>query len=182
LFLVIVVLGIAALVFYLVVQPRAPKYNVQDVRLSSFAITPTGSLSSGLFQLSATTTYSVEARNPNKHIGIYYDTINIEVQSEGASIGKGSVAPFYQGHSNTTVISGELISSNVPLVSTVGNALQSAEKNGNIPLYVTVDVRVRIKVGAIKTPHFWVHVRCNVNVNPKVTGSQVLSKQCSVKG
>lgn len=181
--MIIVLLGIAALIFYLVVRPKAPKYNVQDVRLSSFSITPSGSLSSGLFQLSATTTYSVEARNPNKHIGIYYDKINIDVQSEGTSIGKGSVKPFYQGRRNTTIISGELQSRNLPLTSTVGSALQSAQKSGNIPLKVYVDVRVRVKVGALKTPHFWVRVRCDVNVNPNKTGtqSQVLTKQCSVK-
>lgn len=180
--LLIVLLGIAALIFYLVVRPKAPKYNVQDVRLSSFSVTPTGSLSSGLFQLSATTTYSVEARNPNKHIGIYYDKINIDVESEGASIGKGSVASFYQGHKNTTIISGELNSVNLPLASTVGSALQAADKSGNVPLKVYVDVRVRVKVGSLKTPHFWVHVRCNVNVNPSISsGSQVLSKKCSVK-
>lgn len=179
--LIIVILGIAAAVFYLVVRPKAPKYNVQDVRLSNFSITPTGSLSSGLFQLSATTTYSVEARNPNKHIGIYYDTMNILVQSEGANIGKGSVPSFYQGHRNTTIIAGQLKSENVPLVSTVGDALQSAQRNGKIPLKVSVDVRVRVKVGSFKTPHFWVHVRCNVDVNPTATGSQVLSKSCKVK-
>ncbi|CAM6104722.1 unnamed protein product [Calypogeia fissa] len=177
--LIIFLLGIAALIFYLVVQPRAPKYNVEDVRLSNFAITPSGS--AGLFQLSATTSYSVVARNPNKHIGIYYDIINIDVQSEGATIGQGSVPSFYQGHKNTTIIAGDLQSGNVPLVSAVGIALQSAEKNGNIPLVVAVDVRVRVKVGGFKTPHFWVHVRCNVDVNPNATGSQVLSKTCHVK-
>lgn len=180
---IIVLLGIAALIFWLVVRPKAPKYNVQDVRLSSFSITPSGSLSSGLFELSATTTYSVEARNPNKHIGIYYDRMNIDVQSEGASIGKGSVKSFYQGHRNTTIISGALSSVNLPLASTVGSALQAAEKSGNVPLKVYVDVRVRVKVGKVKTPHFWVKVRCNVNVNPSiVSGSQVLSKKCKVKG
>lgn len=184
LFFIIVALGIFALVFWLVVRPKTPHYDVEDVKLSGLSITPNGDLSSGLgFQLDATTSYTVQARNPNKHIGIYYDTININVESEGVTIGKGSVAGFYQGHQNTTTISGQLKPDNLPLSSAVATALQTAQKNGNIPLYVTVDVRVRVKVGSLKTPHFWVHVRCNVNVNPlKTSGSQILSKSCKVKG
>ncbi|KAL3679872.1 hypothetical protein R1sor_022828 [Riccia sorocarpa] len=180
---IIIALGIAALVFYLVVHPKAPKYNVQDVRLASFSVSPASStdLSAG-FLLNAVTTYEVEARNPNGKIGIYYDTINIDVLSEGVSIGAGSIPPFYQGHRNTTLIVRELRASNVPLKSAVGNALQSAQQSGRIPLYVEVDVRARVKVGSWTSPHFWVRVRCDVAVNPNVgSGSQVVSKKCKVK-
>ncbi|KAG6544391.1 hypothetical protein Mapa_014225 [Marchantia paleacea] len=173
--------GIAVLVFFLVVHPKAPKYNVKDVKLATFSVSPSSSDPSK-YVLNALTLYEVEARNPNQKIGIYYDAINIDVLSEGVSIGAGDIPSFYQGHKNTTVITGDLSASDVPLESTVGQALQSAQSVGRIPLYVTVDVRARIKIGAWKSPHFWVHVRCNVAVNPDVAnGSQVVSKQCEVK-
>lgn len=176
----ILAIGIAVLVFFLVVHPKAPKYNVMDVRLQSFSVSPASDGST--FVLNALTTYEVEARNPNRKIGIYYDTINIDVLSEGVVIGEGSIPPFYQGHRNTTVIIGDLRASNVPLESTVGNSLLNAQRSGRIPLYVAVDVRARIKIGSWRSPHFWVRVRCDVSVNPDVaSGSQVVSKKCQVK-
>ncbi|KAL2613196.1 hypothetical protein R1flu_024888 [Riccia fluitans] len=136
----VIALGIGTLVFYLVVHPKAPKYNVSDVRLAAFSVSPASSidLSSG-FVLNAVTTYEVEARNPNEKIGIYYDTININVLSEGVTIGAGRIPPFYQGARNTTLIMGDLRASNVPLKSAAGSALQNAQRSGRIPLFVEVD-------------------------------------------
>ncbi|CAM6112156.1 unnamed protein product [Calypogeia fissa] len=169
----VILLGIAVLVFWLVVHPKAPKFDIQDVHI--IGLTPSTS------PINTNITFELMAQNPNKHMGIYYDEINVDVQANGASIGSGSIPAFYQGDQNERNITGDLSASNLTLSSGTVSVLTSTPSN--VPLYAEVDVKARVKVGSIKSSTITVKVRCNLSVNLSETGStnQLVSKDCKVK-
>jgi hypothetical protein len=172
----VILLGIAVLVFWLVVHPKAPKFDIQDVHISGLS-----GLTIITSPINTNITFEIMAENPNKHMGIYYDEINVDVQANGANVGSGSIPAFYQGHQNTRIITGDLSASNLTLSSDTVKVLTSTPSD--VPLYATVDVKARLKVGSIKTSKIAVKVRCNFSVNLSETGStnQLVSKDCKVK-
>lgn len=169
----VVALGIAVLIFWLVVQPRAPKFDISNVQIDGLSSTASSTINT-------TITFELKARNPNKHMGIYYDNIRVNLETDGDYIGGGNLPSFYQGHKNTTYISGELKSENVSLDDGARNLLGSS--SSNLPLYAKVDVKARVKVGSVKSPKIKVKVRCDLTVDlSRTTGSQLSTTKCKVK-
>ncbi|KAL4182891.1 hypothetical protein AMTRI_Chr11g95460 [Amborella trichopoda] len=74
---IMVILGIAALVAWLILHPNKVKfyYNLQ---------------------------LDISIRNPNKKIGICYDKVDAMAYYEGERFSWASLPAFYQGHKNTT--------------------------------------------------------------------------------
>lgn len=169
-----VILGFAVLIFWLVVQPRAPKYQVDNVRIDGLDFTSN--------TLTTVTTFQVMARNPNKKIGIYYDRIHVKVETDGLNLGEGDLPTFYQGHKNTTYIDGTLNSGVLQIDQATQTVLLAAQNEGKVPLDLHVDVKARVKIGSWKSRKFTVKVRCDIDLDVRRTsGSQVVSKRCKVK-
>ncbi|KAG6557197.1 hypothetical protein Mapa_001124 [Marchantia paleacea] len=172
----IVALGIAALVFWLVVRPKLPDYDVTNVRLTGLDTSLTTS------QLNTEVAFTLDTYNPNKKMGFYYDDFNIEVQTLDLVVGKGALPSFYQGHKNRTIIESVLKSETITLSTGAKDSLQAANTSKKLMLKVKVDVKTRIKIGDFKTSKINVKVRCDVEIDPTISnGSQVLNKSCDVK-
>lgn len=171
----IVALGIAALIFWLVVRPKLPDYEVTNVRLSGLET----SLLSGT--VNTNVSFTLDTYNPNKRMGFYYDDIDVRVEALGVVVGQGELPSFYQGHKNRTIIDGNLQSPQIALPTDKRDALLQASTDARLPLNVAVDVKTRIKVGSVKTSKIKVKVRCVVVTNPTLPDNQVISRKCSVK-
>lgn len=171
-FLFVLLFGIVVLVTWLVFQPKAPKVDVEKVGITG--------LTALSLTISTNISYEIMVGNPNKRIGIYYDDTNVHVELNGMTIGEGIIPAFYQGYKNTTYLKGEISSQNLTLNAGTLSLLTSNPTN--VPLYATVDVKVRIKVCSIKSPKIQVKVRCDLNVDLTITsGSQLKYKHCKVK-
>lgn len=167
----VVLVGLAVLIFWLVVQPKAPQFQVNDVRVDGIT---------GVSPLNMNTTYQITARNPNKKMGFDYSSIFVKVEAYGEAIGNGTVADFYQGHKNSTSISGVIVSDGVTLSSGTLSALLN--DSSNVPLYAQVDLKVKIKVAGVTTGKIKVKVKCDLTVDltTQSSGSQLKSSKCKV--
>ncbi|KAG5622982.1 hypothetical protein H5410_008200 [Solanum commersonii] len=134
LFLIIIIIAALSAAFYFVFQPKIPNsiFN-NDVSL-----------------LFATFNVNITARNPNKKIGIYYESgSQLSVWYTGVQLCEGSLPRFYQGHQNTTVLSLDL-SGQTQNVTGLLQALQVDQQRGSIPLNLRAKVPVKLKIGKLK--------------------------------
>ncbi|GKV50596.1 hypothetical protein SLEP1_g57299 [Rubroshorea leprosula] len=74
----VVILGLAALIFWLIFRPNIVKFHVTDASLTQFNLTSDNNLHYNL-------ALNITVRNPNKKIGIYYDRIEANAGGVRAS-------------------------------------------------------------------------------------------------
>ncbi|XP_043721238.1 NDR1/HIN1-like protein 13 [Telopea speciosissima] len=171
-FILAILLGIAALVFYLVVQPKIPTYSVDN--LSAKGINLNG-IGTNNLTLSSEFDITLSANNSNTKIGIYYDSgssVNISTSSL-QQLANGSLPVFYQPTQNVTVFDVQTTGT-VPYT----NALNITLSSGNIPLVLNITVPAKLKIGAVTSWEFKVKVNCNVVISSTVNAN-VVSKSCS---
>lgn len=176
-FLLFVIIAILAAVFFLVFQPKLPKYSIDKMRITQFNL-------NNDMSLFATFNVNITARNPNKKIGIYYEEgSNIKVFFKGVQLCEGSWPKFFQDQRNTTVL-------DVPLTGQTQNAtelLQSVQaqqqQTGSIPLNVRVKVPVKIKLGSLKLMKWNFLVRCEVAVDSLTANNdiRISSSKCKFR-
>lgn len=169
--ILLTLIGLAVLIFWLVVRPKAPHFDVKTVHI--YGLTGTQPFNTSI-------DYVIEARNPNKRMGFYYSDINVKVEADSEVVSQGTVPSFYQGHRNTTELNGTIASENVTVSSGTLSAI--TRDSSNAPFYAQVDVKVKVKVGSIKSRKMKVRVKCDINVDlTKTSGSQLNSQRCKVK-
>ncbi|KAG0626025.1 hypothetical protein M758_2G097100 [Ceratodon purpureus] len=169
----ILLLGIAVLVLWLVLRPiHLPKYSLDNVDVRSFSVGQGSTLNANIV-------YNITANNPNRKIGIKYDAINLETSYDGQVFGHSAIPAFYQGHQNITSLASELNATNFPLRASSATALASQIQSNSVPLFVRADAKVRVKIGSQTSSAFWVRVDCDVVVGVKP--GQLISKSCRLK-
>uniref|UniRef100_A0A5B6Z9C7 Late embryogenesis abundant protein LEA-2 subgroup domain-containing protein n=1 Tax=Davidia involucrata TaxID=16924 RepID=A0A5B6Z9C7_DAVIN len=154
----IIVIGIMAAIIFLVFRPKLPKYSIDGLRITQFNL-------NNDMSLYATFNVNITARNPNKKIGIYYESgSRLSAYYNGAKLCEGSLPKFYQGHRNTTVLDVALTGqtqNGTELLS----SLQAQQQTGSIPLRLRARVPVRIKLGKLKLMKVKFLVRCSLVVD-----------------
>ncbi|KAL3680690.1 hypothetical protein R1sor_023646 [Riccia sorocarpa] len=173
----IFLIGVAALVFYLVVRPKAPAFEVTDFRLEGLDTSLTAQ------QMSTTSTVTISSRNGNKNIAFDYKSINVHittnVKTGDVSVGDGTLPAVFQGKGETVKLQGTFKATPMAMGKDTQAALIKAQSTRNFPLKVNVDLKTRLQVGPIKFIKLKVKVRCQIAVDPSVkTGSQILNKHC----
>eukprot|EP01018_Ginkgo_biloba_P022433 Gb_27157 [translate_table: standard] len=178
LFTLILIVAIVGVIFYLVFQPRIPKYSVEDIQITGFNIDPSDTSVDSQFDV------TVRARNPNKKIGIYYlKHSHLKVYYEDTKLCSGSLPVFYQGHKNTTILQVNLTGNNVVITSDHYSRLQTQIQEGSIPLVLKGDVPVKIKVGRLKLMKITFRFRCKLTVDNLTPNGNVriTSKSCKFR-
>ncbi|GLJ35656.1 hypothetical protein SUGI_0716630 [Cryptomeria japonica] len=171
----IVAIAIAAGVLYAVFQPGIPKYSVNKIQITSFAVGTDDTVSSQFV-------VGVQARNPNKKIGIYYlDDSYLAVFYSDTELSRGSLPAFYQGHKNTSDLNVVLTGTNVQITSEVVSSLSTQGKDGKIPLLLKVDVPVKVKFGKLKTMKITFHVRCDLLVDKLEANTSIIISYTNCK-
>ncbi|XP_059646591.1 NDR1/HIN1-like protein 10 [Cornus florida] len=168
-FTVLVAVGIALLVFWLIFRPNKVKFHVTDATLTDFN-----------FSTSTNTLYynlalNMTIRNPNKRIGIYYDRIEARAYYEDQRFDAVTMTPFYQGHKMTNTLSPVFQGQNmVMLGSSEVSKYNSDKSDGIYNIDVKLYLRIRFKLGAIKTPKFKPKIECDLKV-PLHSNGTILS-------
>ncbi|URE28532.1 harpin-induced protein 1 domain containing protein [Musa troglodytarum] len=170
--LAIVILIVVIAVLYLVFRPKIPKYSVDRLAVSSFAVDDNATVA-------VTFNVTVTARNPNRRIGIYYQGRNdLSAWYTDERLCTGSFPAFYHGHRNTTVLH-VLLAGEAKIGSELLTELQ--QQTGTIPLAVRGDVPVRVKLGKLKLWKVTFKVRCSLVVNSLSAGGDVSIRSSSCK-
>ncbi|KAJ6303884.1 hypothetical protein OIU77_017711 [Salix suchowensis] len=154
-FTVLALVGLFLLIVWLIFRPiNKVKFHVTDVALTEFNHTNN--------ILRYNLTFNVNIRNPNKKIGIYYDRIEAKAFYEDQRFGYQSLTPFYQGHKNTTVLN--VVFKGEQPVTLQGQELtqfNSEKASGLYSITLELSLRVRFKLGKVKTTRFKPKIECD---------------------
>ncbi|KAL3715990.1 NDR1/HIN1-like protein 3 [Eucalyptus grandis] len=162
---VVVAVGLLALIFWLIFRPNLVKFHVTDAELTQFNFTATNTLSYDL-------KLNLTIRNPNRRIGIYYDSIEVRALYEGQRVASNYLTPFYQGHKNTTTLSTAFQGQQVVQLSTSEQSDFNSEQTAGVyDIDMKLYLRVRFKLGKIKTFRIKPRVKCGLKVPLSSSGS-----------
>ncbi|GLT47705.1 hypothetical protein SLA2020_213760 [Shorea laevis] len=154
----VIILGLAALIFWLIFRPNIVKFHVTDASLTQFNLSSDNNLH---YKLAA----NITVRNPNKKIGIYYDRIEANAYYEDQRFATQQLTPFYQGHKNTSYLNPSFQGQKLVLLGADGVSEYNQEKNSGVySIDVKLNLRVRFKVGKLKTWRFKPKIECDLKV------------------
>ena len=155
LFLALIVLvGLAILIIWLVVKPKRLVFSVEDGHAHSFNITNDN-------HLNASFDFVVRSYNPNSKVSIYYDKIESRVEYDDQTLAYNVHEPFFQPHENATRLGIKLVASSVALLGSIPSDLKLERSSGEIELGVLLKARIRFKVGHWKSSHRTLKIFCS---------------------
>ncbi|XP_062107714.1 NDR1/HIN1-like protein 6 [Humulus lupulus] len=171
----IIAVAIAGGVMYLVFRPKLPKYTVDKLQITQFNMSNDQSLS-------ATFDVTITATNPNKKIGIYYESgSRISVWYVATKLSEGALPKFYQGHRNTTQLVVPLSGQTQNAAGLLGALQQQQQQIGYIPIVLRVRQPVRVKLGKLKLFKVKFLVRCKLNVDSLSANNDIRIRNSSCK-
>ncbi|KVI08387.1 Late embryogenesis abundant protein, LEA-14 [Cynara cardunculus var. scolymus] len=142
------------LITWAILQPKKPRFTLQDATIYSFNVSAPILLSSN-FQI------TVSSRNPNDRIGVYYDKLDVFASYHSQQITYfTAIQPVYQGHKDTNVWSPFIYGTNVPVAPYNGASLTQDQSDGAISLLIKLNGRVRWRVGRFISGRYHIHVTC----------------------
>lgn len=155
---IILILFIILLV-WLILRPTKPRFILQDATVYAFNVSAPNFLTSD-FQI------TLSSRNPNDHIGIYYDRVDVYASYRGQQITLPTLLPStYQGHKDITVWSPFLYGNSVPIAPYYTDALAQDQFAGTVLIHIRVNGRVRWKVGTFVSGRYHLYVNCPAYIN-----------------
>lgn len=158
---ILVVVGLAVLIFWLIVRPHEVKFYASDASVSTFNFTNTNNNN-----LNYNLAVNFTARNPNKHIGVYYDRIEANAIYAGQRFSTVQGPVFFQGTKNTTDF-GPVEFRGQHLVELGSGDREDYNKQTNDGVYeiqLKLHLRVRFKLGLFKTGTWKPKIKCNLKV------------------
>ncbi|EOA21488.1 hypothetical protein CARUB_v10001885mg [Capsella rubella] len=155
-FTILVLLGIIALILWLVYRPHKPRLTVVGAAIYDLNFTAPPLITTSV-------QFSVLARNPNRRVSIRYDKLSMYVTYKDQIITPPlPLPPLRLGHKSTVVIAPVLGGNGVPVSPEVANGLKNDEAYGVVLMRVVILGRLRWKAGAIKTGRYGFYATCDV--------------------
>ncbi|RID68062.1 hypothetical protein BRARA_C00247 [Brassica rapa] len=153
-----IVVGIAALIIWLIFRPNAIKFHVTDAKLTQFTLGTDNNLRYNL-------DLNFTIRNPNRRIGVYYDQIEVRGYYGDQRFGASNVSPFYQGHKNTTVVGTNIVGQSLVVLNGGDRGdFEEDVKSGIYRIDAKLRLKIRFKFGLIKSWKFKPKIRCDLKV------------------
>ncbi|KAI7984994.1 NDR1/HIN1-like protein 1 [Camellia lanceoleosa] len=157
LILSVIVLAIVV-VIWAILQPKKPDFVLQDATANAFNVTAPNFVTSNIL-------VTIESRNPNDKIGVYYDKLDVSAIYRNQQITSYSaIPPIYQGHKEVNVWSPTVSGVNVTVAPYSGVALIQDQAYGTVLLTIKIEGRVRFKVGTYISRRYHLSVKCPVNI------------------
>jgi len=160
-------IAVAAFVFWLIFRPNQLKFYANDAQLTEFTFNPANQT------LYYNLNLDLAIRNPNKRIGIYYDNIEVRALYEGQRFSSINLPTFYQGHKNTTTFDNVVLKGQNLLL--LGNdevgEYNEHRTSGTYDIDVKLYLRLRFKVGWVKTSKFKPKIHCELKLPLNANGT-----------
>ncbi|XP_045814398.1 uncharacterized protein At1g08160-like [Trifolium pratense] len=150
----IILVGIAVLISWLVLKPKHLQYSVEDASIHNFNLTDAN-------HLNAKFDFTIRAKNPNSKVSIYYDSIEVSVSYEDQTLATNTIQPYFQPHKNVTRLHVGLTAQTAALYGSVPKDIKIERSSGDIQLDVFVRARIRFKVGVWKSKHRVIKIFCS---------------------
>lgn len=173
---VMILLGILALVLWLVLRPNEIKVYVTTASLTQFNLTTPGN------NLQYNLSTVVTIRNPNKRVGLYYDYLEATADYEGERFDRTTLPSFYQGHKNTTTLypafSGRSV---IDLSSSDVRDFELQRQAGTFDVKLRLWGRIRFKIGSsFKTSRTTLKIKCSLAIPYGANGRTFSETKCDV--
>ncbi|BAT85922.1 hypothetical protein LR48_Vigan03g248200 [Vigna angularis] len=176
----IVLVGLAILIFWLVVQPRSFKFHVTEADLTQFDYNADNST------LHYNMVLNFTARNPNKKLNIYYDKVEALAFYEDARFSNDDVITHMNSFRQYTKSSSPMsaVFSGLKVV-TLNNEqvseLNEDKSDGVYEFYVRLNFRIRYRLGDVISGDFKPKVKCHIKVPFPNNASQTFqTTKCDV--
>ncbi|KAK4736577.1 hypothetical protein R3W88_000274 [Solanum pinnatisectum] len=158
----LVIAAVVGFICWFVLRPNKVNFHISDASLTQFD-----------FSTRNNTLYydlhlNVSIRNPNKRIGIYYDSIEARAIYHGQNFSIVKPDPFYQGHKNTTDLN--LVFTGQDSVQ-LGSEYNVEKDSGVYQFGLRLYMRIRFKFGWIKTKKIKPMIKCDLKVPFKGNGT-----------
>ncbi|CAJ1965204.1 unnamed protein product [Sphenostylis stenocarpa] len=174
LFVLTVLLGAAAGVFYLFFRPEAPVYAIEHIAVKGVNLTSVA--------FSPEFDVSVRAYNGNDKIGICYEEgSSFAILYNDARLCDGTLPSFYQPSNNVTVFEAMLTGHDVKLAAWDQRALVKNVATRSVPLMLELRVPVKIKVGYVSTWKITVRVNCDMTLDQLTEQARIVKRGCSYR-
>ena len=159
----IVLVGLAILIFWLVVQPRSFKFHVTEADLTQFEYHTNNNT------LHYNMVLNFTARNPNKKLSIYYDKVEALAFYEDARFSNYDVITHMNSFRQYTkssspmsaVFSGHRV---LTLDNEQISELNQDKSDGVYDIYVKLNFRIRYRLGDLISGDFKPKVKCDLKV------------------
>ncbi|OWM82578.1 hypothetical protein CDL15_Pgr002153 [Punica granatum] len=148
------ILLVTILLVWAILQPKKPRFVLQDVTVYAFNASVPNFLTSN-FQI------TLSSRNPNDKMGIYYDRLDVYATYHSQQITlRTRILPSYQGHKEVDVWSPFIYGTSVPVAPYNSLALAEDQSAGMVNVLIKIDGRVRWKIGTFITGRYHLYVKC----------------------
>ncbi|KAF8643990.1 hypothetical protein HU200_066630 [Digitaria exilis] len=157
---VLLVAGVVLFVLWLGLRPHRPRFHI-----ASFSVA--GGLDPDSSPAGASLAFNVTDRNPNRHIGIYYDAVHASVHYYDALVASGPAfaAGWYQPNKTTTSITGLLDVLGPTTTDASWPSFSAAVRAGRVPLRLQLTTAIRFRVtNALHSGRQRMHVSCDLLV------------------
>ncbi|XP_027352979.1 NDR1/HIN1-like protein 10 [Abrus precatorius] len=159
----VVLAGLAILIFWLVVQPRSFKFYVTEANLKQFEYYSNNNT------LHYDMVLNFTARNPNKKLSIYYDKVEAVAFYEGTRFANYDVIThlnsFRQYKKTTSPMSAVFTGPRVVMLDNDQVSKLNQDKiDGVYDIYVRLYFRIRYRLGDVKSGDYKPKVKCDLRV------------------
>ena len=154
LLLLIIVIGISILITWLIIRPTPLDFTIEDAKIHNFNISSNNALN-------ATFNLTIKSYNNNHKVGLWYDSMDINIWYDKQMLVFADVPPFYQPKRNETTLHVDVGATPTRLMTSVAKKFKSDRSSGEVVLVVKLNARIRFKVGAIKSKHYEMVVECS---------------------
>ncbi|KAK8582240.1 hypothetical protein V6N12_072431 [Hibiscus sabdariffa] len=148
----IVVVGLAVLITWLVINPKKWVYTLENGSVQNFNLTNN--------HLNATFDFVLRAHNPNRRLSVYYDHIESTVTYEDQTIAFNTMDPFFQPHRNVSRVKSKLVALNLAMSPSTSKDLMIEKTSREIQVDVHYKTRIRLKLGRWKSSHRTLRIVC----------------------
>ncbi|XP_040384406.1 NDR1/HIN1-like protein 10 [Oryza brachyantha] len=176
----IVLAGLVALVFWLVVRPKPIEYIITRAVVRHFNVTPPGAGSAGGGgggTVNATFYLILAVDNPNRRVSMRYDRVELRVLygENGTQLATAELPAFHQPRRNETLLQARAVARSTPVPDQAARELEHDLAAGEL---VSVEVRVvadvRFIVSGVISRYYRVRGTCspvNIGLSPSAARS-----------
>jgi len=154
----ILLAGLAALIFWLVVRPKPIDYTLTGAVARHFNVTPPPDATAN-----ATFYLTLAVDNPNRRVSILYEWVEFRVlYGEAAQLAiEEAPAPFRQPHRNETRLEVRAVARSVPVGEQTARELRHDLAAGQVGVDVRMRARVQFKVGGVRSRRYDLQAFCS---------------------
>ncbi|XP_062184477.1 NDR1/HIN1-like protein 2 [Phragmites australis] len=153
----LVTVGVLVLILYFVFRPHMIAATVDSASLAQFSLAPNSALAYNL-------TVAMTVRNPNKRVGLYYDSVESLALFQDQRFGYTQLDSFYQGTEASTKLTPEFHGQE-PLQGDVTAAnFRKEQSDGKFNVDVKLNAKLRVKVWTFKVPGPKAKVTCPLSI------------------